>query len=92
MDLVLNLKSQYFLEIKAGTKKEEYRQCTPYWQKRIEGKSFDKVIIKLGYPKNSETNKILKFKWNGYKKKKIKHIHFGEKEVEVYAIRLGDKI
>ena len=88
MDLVLNLKKEYFEEIKKGRKKEEYRLCTPYWKKRIEGKSFDRIIIKLGYPKNSETDKILKFKFTGYEKKLLKHKEFGDQIVEVYAIKL----
>lgn len=92
MNLTLNLKKEYFEEIKAGTKKEEYRLCTPYWKKRIEGKFFDKVIVKLGYPKSTEKEKILIFHWNGYEKKKIKHKHFGTSEVEVYAIKLISKM
>ena len=92
MDLVLNLKREYFQEIKIGTKKEEYRLCTPYWKKRIEGKSFDKVIIKLGYPKNSEMDKILKFKWNGYQIKEITHREFSNKPIKVYAIQLKERI
>lgn len=92
MDLVLNLKREYFQEIKTGTKKEEYRLCTPYWQKRIEGKSFDRIIIKLGYPKSSEMDKILKFKWHGYQIKEITHREFGNKPVKVYAIQLKERI
>lgn len=88
MNLILNLKKEYFEQIKVGTKKEEYRLCTSYWQKRIEGKSFDKVIVKLGYPKSTEKEKILIFHWNGYERKKIIHKHFGSSEVEVYAIKL----
>ena len=91
MNLILNLKKEYFEQIEAGIKKEEYRLCTPYWQKRIEGKNFNKVIIKLGYPKKSEIDKILTFPWNGYEKKKIIHKHFGSSEVEVYSIRLIKK-
>lgn len=87
-NLTLNLKKEYFEEIKKGIKKEEYRLCTPYWKKRIENKSFEKIIIKMGYPKNTEFEKILYFNWNGYEKKKIKHKHFGSSEVEVYAIKL----
>lgn len=88
-NLILNLKREYFEQIKSGIKTEEYRLCTPYWQKRLEGKSFDKVIIKLGYPKNSEIEKIMEFTWRGYKKKKILHKHFGEDPVKVYAIKVG---
>lgn len=91
MNLTLNLKKEYFEQIKQGKKTEEYRLCTPYWKKRIEGKNFDKVIIKLGYPKNSETDKILVFKFAGYEKKIIQHEHFGQDPVLVYAIKLEEK-
>lgn len=86
--LTLNLKREYFEQIKSGIKTEEYRLCTPYWSKRLEGKTFDKIIIKLGYPKNSETEKIMTFSWRGYKKKKILHKHFGSDPVKIYAIKL----
>lgn len=88
--LTLNLKKEYFEQIKSGIKTEEYRLCTPYWSKRLEGKSFDKIIIKLGYPKNSELEKIMEFEWKGYKKKKITHKHFGNVPVKVYAIKVGE--
>lgn len=87
--LTLNLKREYFEQIKSGIKTEEYRLCTPYWSKRLEGKTFDKIIIKLGYPKNSEVEKIMEFEWKGYKKRKITHKHFGSTPVKVYAIKVG---
>ena len=86
--LTLNLKREYFEQIKSGIKTEEYRLCTPYWSKRLEGKTFDKIIIKLGYPKNDEIEKIIEFPWKGYKKRKITHKHFGSNPVKVYAIKL----
>lgn len=86
--LTLNLKREYFEQIKSGIKTEEYRLCTPYWSKRLEGKNFDKLIIKLGYPKNDEIEKIMTFPWRGYKKKKILHKHFGSDPVKVYAIKI----
>lgn len=90
--LTLNLKREYFEQIKSGAKKEEYRLCTPYWQKRLENKKYDKVILKLGYPKNSEIEKILEFKYLGYEIKTIKHEHFGDDPVKVYSIKLESSI
>lgn len=89
--LTLNLKREYFEQIKLGIKTEEYRLCTPYWTKRLEGKIFSKVIIKLGYPRKDDKGKEMIFPWNGYKIKTISHKHFGEEPVEVYAIKLEDK-
>lgn len=90
MDLILNLKKEYFEEILSGVKKEEYREIKEYWNKRL-NKTYDKVIIKCGYPKKGDTSKEIYFQWNGYVKKKIKHKHFGDKEIEVYAIQLNKK-
>jgi len=44
-----------------GDKKEEYREIKPYWTKRLfnnlsdnfEPKSFDKIVFRNGYSKNS---------------------------------------
>lgn len=90
MNLVLNLKKEYFIEILNGTKIEEYREVKDYWTKRL-NKEYDKVIIKMGYPKKGDKSKEIYFKWNGYIKKKIKHKHFGNKEIEVYAIQLSER-
>lgn len=90
--LILNLKKEYFQEIIKGTKKEEYREIKPYWVKRLEGREYENIIIKCGYPKKNDREKEITFKWNGYTKKVIKHKHFGDRETEVYAIALNEKI
>lgn len=86
--LIFNLKTEYFQEIKSGVKKEEYRLCNPYWTKRLAGKNFSKVIVKLGYPKKDDKDKEIIFPWNGYKIKTISHKHFGSTPVKVFAIKL----
>lgn len=85
--LRLAVRKEYFYEIKAGIKKEEYRLIKPYWIKRLSNK-YDEVWITCGYPKNCEADKILKFKYNGFYIKKINHKEFGNSEIEVYAIKL----
>lgn len=87
-NLIFNLRKEYFDEVKNGRKKFEYRLFNDYWKKRLKDKLFDGVVIKLGYPKDSEKEKILKFKYQGYKIEIIKHKEFGDKPVEVFAIRL----
>ena len=86
--LVLNVKREYFEAIQAGTKDYEYRLRTAYWDRRISGRVFDWIEIRLGYPRSTDKARILRFPWHGYKKKKIHHPHFGEKPVDVYAIRI----
>ena len=66
--------------------------CTPYWDKRLINKNYDKVIIKLGYPKDSEKEKILIFNYRGYEIQEILHEHFGKEVVQVYAIKLHEDI
>lgn len=89
--LKLPVKAEYFNQIKAGTKTEEYRIIKEYWSKRLI-KEYDEVWVTLGYPSSDETDKIIKFKWTGYEIKKIIHKEFGNKEVEVYAIKLEERI
>lgn len=89
--LKLAVRKEYFEQIKAGIKKEEYRLIKPYWIKRL-AKEYDQVWITLGYPKNAEKEKILKFKYRGFEIKKMRHKEFGAYDVEVYAIKLGEKI
>ena len=52
------------------------------------------MIIKLGYPSKEETNtdKVLIFKWEGFELKKITHKQFNNKEIEVFAIKLNTRI
>jgi len=47
--LNLTIYKQYFDEIRAGTKKEEYRIAKPYWIKRLRGKHFDQILFRNGY-------------------------------------------
>lgn len=37
--LTFNLKKEWFEKIKSGEKTHEYRECKPYWQKRIIAKN-----------------------------------------------------
>jgi hypothetical protein len=89
--LVLPLKAEYFNAIKAGTKTEEYRLCTPYWQKRLYSPfgSYDQIILTLGYPKRDDHARRLVLPWRGYTIKTITHPHFGPMPVEVYAINVS---
>lgn len=85
-DLVLPLKREYFEAIAAGTKPEEFRLRTPYWQKRLEGRSYDRVVLTLGYPAINDSERRLVRPWRGFVMKRITHPHFGKDPVEVYAI------
>lgn len=87
-DLHLALKGEYFDAIKAGTKTEEYRLCTPYWQRRLYSTfgSYDRIILTRGYPRRDDAERRLVLPWRGYTIKTITHPHFGPDPVTVYAI------
>lgn len=86
-DLHLNLKGEYFDQIRAGTKHFEYRLASK-WLKRLEGKPFERLFIKRGYPKSGDQERILELPWQGYEIQNITHPHFGQDPVEVCAIHV----
>lgn len=88
MDLALALKGVYFDQIAAGTKTEEFRLCTPYWAKRLEGRAYSRVVVTRGYPKATDETRRLAFPWRGFSRRWIQHEFFGADPVEVYAIRV----
>jgi hypothetical protein len=88
MDLIIAVNGEYFDQIKAGTKIEEYRLCTLYWKKRLHGRYYEKLVLTRGYPKRTDLDKRMEFKWQGAVIKTITHQHFGDKPVAVYAIPL----
>ncbi|MFG6535675.1 ASCH domain-containing protein [Sulfitobacter sp. 1A16787] len=87
--LHLPLKGVYFDQIKSGAKLEEYRLCTPYWAKRLEGRSYDQIALTRGYPAKGDTSRRMSRPWRGVRKTTITHPHFGPDPVTVYAIRVN---
>ena len=49
--LHLNLYRKYFDAILNGTKTIEYRDITPYWSRRLEGRHYDVIQFRNGYAK-----------------------------------------
>ncbi len=89
MILYLPLKAEYFDAIKAGTKPEEYRLRTPYWQRRLEGREYRAIELMKGYPAAHDEGRRLSLPWRGFTVKTITHPHFGPEPVEVYAINVS---
>lgn len=87
-DLILHVKDCYFQDIKAGRKPKEYRKRTPYWKKRLEGRTYDEVIICSGYPKLDDPDRVITLPWRGYEEETITHEHFGNVAEDVYAINV----
>jgi hypothetical protein len=88
--LHLSLKGEYFDQIKAGTKPEEYRLCTPYWSKRLVGRSYTHIELAWAYPKKGDTERRITRKWAGWEIKTIQHPHFGPDPVTVFAINVSE--
>lgn len=84
--LKLPLKRLYFEQIKSGSKTEEFRLATPYWQKRLEGRSYSAIALTLGYPSSGDPERTLTRPWRGFRRTLIQHPLFGAAPVEVYAI------
>jgi hypothetical protein len=89
--LTLNVKGEYFDQMANRTKLEEYRNISPYWQKRLMGKTYDVVVIKKGYPKNSDTARILRREWQGVRIVEIQHKEFGPNPINVFGIGANGK-
>lgn len=47
--LHLNLHREFFAAIAAKTKRIEYRERTPYWQKRLENRKYKFIQFRNGY-------------------------------------------
>ena len=62
--LHLNLYHKYFDQILKGEKTIEYRDITPYWSKRLEGRHYDVIKFKNGYRKDAP-EMIVEFKGMG---------------------------
>lgn len=87
-DLHLNLKGEYFDAIKAGSKPWEYRLASK-WLKRLEDKSFNRILLKRGYPKAGDLDRIEERPWRGFELQTITHPLFGSEPVLVCAIRVN---
>jgi hypothetical protein len=85
-DITIPVNGVYFDQIKAGAKTEEYRLVTPFWTKRLVGRSYANVVMTRGYPARDDHSRRLTIPWRGFTRKTITHPHFGPEPVEVYAI------
>ena len=81
--LHLTLKKKWFDLIASGEKTEEYRECKPYWAKRLKNqvgyKQFDEIHFKNGYGKDVP---FMRVEFRGI----VQRIMLGK---GVFVIRLG---
>jgi hypothetical protein len=88
MDLHLNLKGIYFDQIKAGTKIFEFRAVSS-WANRLDGRVYENIVLKRGYPRIGDDSRRLVRPWQGCTIEVITHPHFGNHPVLVYSIRVN---
>jgi hypothetical protein len=77
--LHLNLHREWFAAIADGSKTIEYRDRTPYWKRRLEGRTYDVIQFRNGYATKAPE---LLVEFRG-----VRRIRKGGRPV--YAIRLG---
>ncbi|EJM1499106.1 ASCH domain-containing protein [Escherichia coli] len=92
-NLQLAVNGEYFDQMKAGEKTEEYRLVNPYWIKRLMAgfnqREYDRLIITRGYPRKDDVDRRIDIPYDGYEVKVITHPHFGPEPVKVFAIRVN---
>jgi hypothetical protein len=93
-DLTIPVNGIYFDQIASGEKRQEYRQRTPFWSKRIEGRDYRHVVLTRGYPKAGGVEGLTRLTrvFKGYVSMTITHPHFGPEPVEVFAINVDEAL
>jgi hypothetical protein len=77
--LHLNLRREHFAKIAAKTKRIEYRDCTSYWRRRLEGRRYDFIQFRNGYATKAPEMLV---EFLGLRR-------YGKGRSGYYAIRLG---
>lgn len=91
-NLTIPVNGIYFDQIASGEKFYEFRLQTPFWEKRLSGRTYRHVVMTRGYPKGGglEGETRLTRIWRGCERLTIQHEHFGPDPVEVYAIDVSE--
>lgn len=76
--LILN--REFFATIVAGTKKHEYRDYTPYWKRRLEGRHYDLIQFRNGHATNAP---VMLVEFRGLRKQ-------GRSKAAQYVVNLGN--
>lgn len=77
--LHLNLHREFFAQIAAKTKRIEYRDQSPHWRKRLEGRKYDAIQFRNGYATKAPEMLV---EFRGLRR-------YGKGRKAYYAIRLG---
>lgn len=102
--LTLSLKKKWYDMIASGEKKEEYREVTEYWNKRLcvlladyvdrffRIKHFDTVTFTLGYPKKDDMSRRMTFRIENITIGKGKPEWGAKPEQTYFIIKIGKRI
>jgi hypothetical protein len=77
--LHLNLHREFFDAIARKQKRTEYRERSPYWRKRLEGRKYDAILFRNGYASDAPEMLV---EFRGLRR-------YGQGRDAYYAIRLG---
>lgn len=77
--LHLNLHREFFAQIAARKKRIEYRDQTPHWRSRLEGRHYNVIQFRNGYSPNAPEMHV---EFKGVRR-------YGKGRNAYYAIRLG---
>jgi len=80
--LHLNLHREHFAAVVAGTKRIEYRDQSPHWRSRLEGRTYDVIQFRNGYASKAPEMTV---KFLGLRR-------YGRGRTAYYAIRLGEVV
>lgn len=78
-NLAVNVYREFFDLIRIGKKKEENREVTDYWRRRLEGRKYEEVHFRNGYLANAP---FMRVEWKG-----VRTIRLNGRRL--YAIKLG---
>lgn len=102
--LHLVLKKKWYDLIESGEKKEEYRDETPYWKKRIDGwwqRSWPKyrvapipavVVLHCGYRKDPQMAWLVRYLICDASGDNSRHREWGKPKTSHYIIPLGERV
>ena len=77
--LHLNLHREFFAQIAAKTKRIEYRDQSPHWRKRLEGRKYDAIQFRNSYAADAPEMLV---EFRGLRR-------YGKGRKAYYAIQLG---
>lgn len=98
--LYLPLAKKWFLMIKSGIKKEEYRSLTKFYYSRltktVDGKlafkEYDTIEFTMGYPRKDETDRRIRYKFGGIRIGTGNPLCGAKYGQDYFVIKIGDRV